>query len=70
MRRINGLGVSRCRLLQVDGLDLHVEDLDAVDGSPVLDIKPWFEEMGPRGEIHQGRCSHEMLVDYLASARQ
>ena len=50
MRRANWLGVSRCRLLQVDGLDLHVEELDAVDGTPVLDIKPWFNEFGPRGE--------------------
>jgi tRNA (Thr-GGU) A37 N-methylase len=53
MRRINWLGVSRCRLLKVDGLDLHVEDLDAVDGTPVLDIKPWFTEMGPCGEVRQ-----------------
>ena len=34
MRRLNWLGVSRCRLLKIDGLDLHVEDLDAVDGTP------------------------------------
>jgi len=47
MRSVNWLGVSRCRLLKVDGLDLHVEDLDAVDGTPVLDIKPWFAEMAP-----------------------
>jgi hypothetical protein len=40
--RINWLGISRCRLVKVDGLDLHVEHLDAVDGTPVLDIKPWF----------------------------
>ncbi|MFC7641330.1 TrmO family methyltransferase domain-containing protein [Streptosporangium lutulentum] len=39
----------RCRLLKVDGLDLHVEDLDAVNGTPVIDIKPWFSEFGPRG---------------------
>lgn len=47
MRRINWLGVSRCRLTKVDGLDLYVEDLDAVDRTPVLDIKPWFAGMGP-----------------------
>ncbi|MBV1854542.1 SAM-dependent methyltransferase [Catellatospora tritici] len=69
MRRINWLGVSRCRLLKVDGLDLHVEDLDAVDGTPVLDIKPWFNEFGPRGEIHQATWPTEMLVDYFAPHR-
>jgi tRNA (Thr-GGU) A37 N-methylase len=66
MRRLNWLGVSRCRLLKVDGLDLHVEDLDAVDGSPVLDIKPWFSEMGPRGAVRQAEWSHTMLRDYYA----
>jgi tRNA (Thr-GGU) A37 N-methylase len=67
MRRINWLGVSRCRLLAVDGLDLHVEDLDAVDQTPVLDIKPWFAEMGPRGPITQAAWSTEMLRNYYAS---
>jgi tRNA (Thr-GGU) A37 N-methylase len=67
MRRINWLGVSRCRLLTVDGLDLHVEELDAVDGTPVLDIKPWFAEMGPRGQIRQAPWSIEMLRDYYAA---
>lgn len=66
MRRANWLGVSRCKLLKVDGLDLHVEDLDAVDGTPVLDIKPWFQEMGPRGETAQPSWVSEMLVDYFA----
>lgn len=68
MRRINWLGVSRCRLIKVDGLDLHVEDLDAVDGTPVLDIKPWFAEMGPRGDVRQAAWSVEMLRNYYASA--
>lgn len=70
MRRVNWLGVSRCRLLKVDGLDLHVEDLDAVDGTPVLDIKPWFVEMGPRGDIRQAPWSVEMLRDYYTPPSQ
>lgn len=66
MRRLNWLGVSRCRLTKVDGLDLHVEELDAVDGSPVLDIKPWFTEFGPRGDMRQASWSHDMLTWYFA----
>jgi tRNA (Thr-GGU) A37 N-methylase len=66
MRRVNWLGVSRCRLLKVDGLDLHVEDLDAVNGTPVLDIKPWFAEFGARGDVKQAPWSTEMLGDYFA----
>ncbi|MET7820045.1 SAM-dependent methyltransferase [Micromonospora zamorensis] len=66
MRRINWLGVSRCRLLRVDGLDLHVEELDAVDSTPVLDIKPWFPAFGPRGEVRQADWTGEMLEPYFA----
>jgi tRNA (Thr-GGU) A37 N-methylase len=69
MRRLNWLGVSRCRLLKVDGLDLHVEDLDAVAGTPILDIKPWFVDFGPRGEVHQASWTTEMLGDYFAPRR-
>lgn len=69
MRRVNWLGVSRCRLLAVDGFDLHVEDLDAVDGTPVLDIKPWFTEFGPRGDINQADWSSEMLACYFSVSR-
>ena len=39
--RPNHLGVSRCALLAVAGLELTVRGLDAVDGTPVLDIKPY-----------------------------
>lgn len=67
MRRLNWLGVSRCRLVYVDGLDLHVEDLDAVDGTPVLDIKPWFAVMGPRGEVREPDWPSVMLTDYYAT---
>ncbi|MGH3826726.1 MAG: SAM-dependent methyltransferase [Pseudonocardiaceae bacterium] len=67
MRRVNWLGVSRCRLIKVDGLDLHVEELDAVDGTPVLDIKPWFHEFSPRGTVRQATWSSEMLTNYFAT---
>lgn len=43
-------GVSRCRLLSVDGLDLKVLGPDAIADTPILEIKPWFDEFGPRGE--------------------
>ncbi|MDG4796650.1 SAM-dependent methyltransferase [Micromonospora sp. WMMD1082] len=66
MRRINWLGVSRCRLAKVDGLDLYVEELDAVDGTPILDIKPWFSEFGPRGGIRQAGWTTQMLGPYFA----
>lgn len=66
MLRPNRLGLSRCTLLRVDGLDLHVEGLDAVDGTPVLDIKPWVAQFGPAGEVRQPGWSHALMADYFA----
>ncbi|MFI6818923.1 SAM-dependent methyltransferase [Nonomuraea sp. NPDC050328] len=62
--RPNLLGVSRCRLLAVDGLDLQVSGLDAVDGTPVLDIKPYLAEFGPQGETVQPEWATELMRDY------
>ena len=38
--RPNALGISLVRLNRVDGSRLHVENLDVLDGTPLLDIKP------------------------------
>lgn len=40
--RPNGIGLSLVRLLGIDGSTLHVEDLDVLDGTPLLDIKPFI----------------------------
>jgi len=39
--RPNFIGVSKCEVLKIEGLSLRVRGLDAIDGSPVLDIKPF-----------------------------
>jgi tRNA (adenine37-N6)-methyltransferase len=39
--RPNPLGLSALRLLRVEGLTLHVQGVDMLDGTPVLDIKPY-----------------------------
>ena len=60
----NRPGVSRCALLRVDGLDLHVRGLDAIDGTPVLDVKPWMDEVPPRGAVRQPGWSSELMRAY------
>ena len=62
--RPNHLGLSRCALVAVDGLDLHVEGLDAIDGTPVLDVKPWMTEFGPRGQVRQPAWAVELMERY------
>ena len=47
--RPNRIGVTTCALLAVDGLVLQVEGLDAVSGTPVLDVKPHMAGFGPGG---------------------
>jgi tRNA (Thr-GGU) A37 N-methylase len=61
---VEPVGVSICRLLDVDGLVLTVQGVDAVDGTPVLDVKPRYREDGPRGEVRQPAWSHEVMVGY------
>ncbi len=46
-RRPNRLGVTRCEIVSVDGRRLWVRGLDAVDGTPVLDIKPVMSAFTP-----------------------
>lgn len=65
-RRPNRLGVTRCRLIRVDGLVLTVEGLDAIDGTPVVDIKPYMREFDPQGEVVQPAWSHEVMEHYFA----
>jgi tRNA (adenine37-N6)-methyltransferase len=61
--RPNRLGVSACALLSVSGLDLHVRGLDAIDGTPVLDVKPFMREFEPTG-THQPAWATELMQGY------
>jgi tRNA-Thr(GGU) m(6)t(6)A37 methyltransferase TsaA len=63
--RPNRLGVSACRLLGVDGMDLRVRGLDAIDGSPVLDVKPYMREFEPDpATVTQPTWATELMDGY------
>lgn len=62
--RPNRLGVSTCRLVAVRGLDLSVRGLDAVDGTPVLDVKPHMVEFDPSGDVRQPPWASELMQGY------
>jgi tRNA (Thr-GGU) A37 N-methylase len=62
--RPNRIGVTLCELVAVDGLVLRVKGLDAVEGTPVLDIKPYMPAFGPRGAVRQPRWAEELMRDY------
>jgi tRNA-Thr(GGU) m(6)t(6)A37 methyltransferase TsaA len=62
--RPNRIGSTICRVVRVDGSKLFVAELDAIDGSPVLDIKPVMQEFLPRQEVRQPAWSHELMREY------
>jgi tRNA-Thr(GGU) m(6)t(6)A37 methyltransferase TsaA len=66
--RPNRIGVTVCRLLSAEDLSLEVAGLDAIDGTPVLDIKPYMREFAPRGEIRQPEWSQELMHGYWNTA--
>ncbi len=66
--RPNRIGVTTCELMGVrPGGVLEVRGLDAIDATPVLDIKPYFAEFGPRGDVRQPSWSKELMAGYWAS---
>ena len=62
--RPNRIGLCTCALVAVAGASILVRGLDAIDGTPVLDVKPYLEEFAPRGELRQPAWSHELMRDY------
>ena len=52
-QRPNPIGLTVVELLRRDGCRLHVRGVDMLDGTPVLDIKPYLSSI-PAGEIRRG----------------
>lgn len=51
--RPNPIGLTVVRLLRREGNRLHVKGLDMLDGTPILDIKPYLSSI-PAGELRRG----------------
>ena len=52
--RPNPIGLSCVRLLKIDGLTLYVDEADLLNGTPVLDIKPYIPMADAFPEAHAG----------------
>jgi len=63
--RPNQLGLSCCQIIDIEGLSIKVNGLDAIDGTPVLDIKPYMSEFAPKGNIFQPEWSRELMKKYF-----
>jgi tRNA-Thr(GGU) m(6)t(6)A37 methyltransferase TsaA len=62
--RPNRIGSTVCTLVRVEGRALVVQELDAIDGTPILDIKPVMAEFLPRSAVRQPAWSHELMKEY------
>jgi tRNA-Thr(GGU) m(6)t(6)A37 methyltransferase TsaA len=62
--RPNRIGLTICRIVKVEGATVHVKGLDAIDGTPVLDLKPWMSGFAPRGEIHEPIWAQDLMAGY------
>jgi tRNA (adenine37-N6)-methyltransferase len=62
--RPNRLGLCSVELLKVNERSLTVRRLDAIDGTPVLDIKPVFKEFLPVGPILQPAWTVDLMKEY------
>lgn len=63
--RPNRIGLTRATIVAVDGRVLRVRGLDAIDGTPVLDVKPWMDEFAPIGATRQPAWAGELMCDYF-----
>lgn len=62
--RPNRIGVTVCEIVSVAGRVLEVRGLDAIDGTPVLDIKPVMSGFAPRGEIREPDWAKAIMEAY------
>ena len=62
--RPNRLGVTICEIVAVEGNRLLVRGLDAIDGTPVIDIKPVMREFLPRSDVQQPSWASELMAGY------
>ena len=67
--RPNRLGSTIVEIVGREGRSLTVRGLDAIDGTPVLDIKPVMAEFLPRSALRQPAWSHELMREYWAVAK-
>jgi tRNA-Thr(GGU) m(6)t(6)A37 methyltransferase TsaA len=67
-KRPNRLGLAVARIVERKGAVLTVRDLDAVDGTPIVDLKPVMREFLPSGDVRQAEWSTELMRDYWKNA--
>ena len=62
--RPNKIGLCTVALISHTGRTIRVKNLDAINGTPILDIKPVFREFQSKGEINQPAWVADLMKNY------
>ena len=62
--RPNRIGTTTCEIVSIDGLNVTVRGLDAIDGTPVIDLKPYMTAFAPRGVVREPTWAKELMANY------
>jgi tRNA-Thr(GGU) m(6)t(6)A37 methyltransferase TsaA len=67
--RPNCIGISVVRLDKIENNILHVSNVDMLDNTPLLDIKPYVKDYDPVDNIRQGWIEGKIKGDHKADDR-
>ena len=62
--RPNRIGVTIAKIERVEGARVTVSGLDAIDGAPVIDLKPVMRDFLPRGTLREPAWAGELMRGY------
>jgi tRNA (Thr-GGU) A37 N-methylase len=62
--RPNRIGTTVCPLIGAGGFTIEVAGLDAIDGTPVLDVKPYLTGFAPRGAVREPAWATDLMSGY------
>lgn len=62
--RPNQLGLCVGEIVKVEKRKIHLKYFDAIDGTPVLDLKPVMSEFLPKGDVRQPDWSKDLMKNY------
>lgn len=67
-KRPNPIGLSVVKLLRIEGSVLHIENIDVLDGTPLLDIKPYVPQLDQAPEVRIGWMADKLDLAAVATA--
>lgn len=67
-KRPNSIGLSVVKLVRIEGSVLHIENIDVLDGTPLLDIKPYVPQLDQASAVRIGWMADKLDLAAVATA--